>query len=138
MDATTALTWLILMPLVASPVIYLAGRLSHRFGNDHASPAQWLAVLALLLDFYPLYIAWQALGSGAKLTLVLGQVALKFDGISLLMAAVVLVLGLMVTLFSAQYMAKEEGEEKLMNPNAAAAAAAWPKQPQKETETTQH
>ena len=112
MDATTALTWLILLPLVASPVIYLAGRLSQRGETDRPSPAHWLSVLALALDLVPLYFAWQAVNAGTKMVLVFGQIALKFDGISLVMALVVLVLGLMVAIFSGQYMAKEEGEEK--------------------------
>jgi proton-translocating NADH-quinone oxidoreductase chain N len=112
MDATSALTWLILLPLVASPVIYLAGRLSRQDGTDKANPAHWLSVLVLALDLIPLYFTWQAISAGTKMALVFGQIALKFDGISLLMAAVVLVLGLMVVIFSGQYMAKEEGEEK--------------------------
>jgi len=112
MDATTALSWLILLPLVASPVIYLAGRLSRKYSASKTSPAYVLSTLALAMDLVPLYFCWQAVSAGAKLTLVFGQIALKFDGISLLMAVVVLVLGLMVVIFSGQYMAGEDGEEK--------------------------
>ena len=112
MDATTALTWLILLPLVASPIIYLAGRLSRRYGANGSKLAHGLSVLALLVDLYPLYLTWQAINAGVKLTLVAGQIALKFDGISLVMSAVVLGLGLMVAIFSDQYMAGEDGEEK--------------------------
>jgi proton-translocating NADH-quinone oxidoreductase chain N len=112
MDATIAFSWLILLPLLASPVIYLTGRLSRRYGTDHTRLTYWLSILALGLDLIPLYITWQAVSAGTKLTLVFGQIALKFDGISLLMAAVVLILGLMVVIFSGQYMGGEEGDEK--------------------------
>jgi proton-translocating NADH-quinone oxidoreductase chain N len=112
MDATTALTWLILLPLVASPIIYLAGRLSRQNGGKSSKLAHWMSVLALLVDLYPLYLTWQAISAGTKLTLVVGQIALKFDGISLVMTTVVLGLGLMVAVFSDQYMANEDGEEK--------------------------
>jgi proton-translocating NADH-quinone oxidoreductase chain N len=41
-----------------------------------------------------------------------GGIALTMDGISLLLAVVVLLLGTLVTLFSTPYMNREEGEEK--------------------------
>ncbi|MCE1252920.1 MAG: hypothetical protein LWX83_05150 [Anaerolineae bacterium] len=112
MDTSTILTWLVLLPLVASPVLYLAGRLSLRYGTERSTPALWLAVLVLLADFIPLYILSQALAAGEKISVTMGQAALRFDGISLVMVFVVLLLGLMVTVFSAQYMAREENEEK--------------------------
>ena len=112
MEPTTAFLWLILLPLVVSPLIYLVGRLSNQYGTAKVSPAHWLSVLALLADFYPLSVVWSSYMAGQKIGLVFGQIALKFDGISLLMTTVVLTLGLAVAIFSAQYMAKEDGEEK--------------------------
>ena len=46
MNATTAFTWLLTMPLVASAVIYLAGRIAVRSAGT-AAPAPWLSALTL-------------------------------------------------------------------------------------------
>ena len=45
MNASTALLWLFGLPLAASPVIYLAGRISSKYGshNYKISPSFWLA-----------------------------------------------------------------------------------------------
>lgn len=111
MDATTALTGLILTPLVASPLVYLFGRLAARAGAPR-NPARWLALVVLAAALAFLFPAGQAVLSGGTAELVDGAVALRMDGIGLLLAAAVLVLGLLVVLFSAPYMAGEEGEEK--------------------------
>ena len=52
MNPTLALIWLLLLPLVASPVIYLAGRISFRLGAS-AAPARWLSALTLAVDGHP-------------------------------------------------------------------------------------
>lgn len=98
--------WLIAIPVLASPVVYLAGRL--------AGPAlaRWLAFLALVVTCVPFALGAQELAANGPATFTLGLVKLKFDGLSLLLAALALGLGACVTLFSTAYMRGETGEEK--------------------------
>lgn len=110
MDAMTALTGCILTPLAASPVVYLFGRLAVRSGARN--PARWLALLAMLIAGGFLTVAGEAAVAGRLVDLTDGAVALRLDGIGLLLAAAVLVLAALVTLYSGRYMAGEEGEEK--------------------------
>jgi proton-translocating NADH-quinone oxidoreductase chain N len=114
MNPSNALTWLIALPLAASPVIYLIGRLVARRAesDNHSNPAGWLALLALAGTFIPLYSAGQQYLNGAVVSVTTGDIMVRMDGISLLLAATVLVLGFLVTLFSLQYMAGEVGVEK--------------------------
>jgi proton-translocating NADH-quinone oxidoreductase chain N len=114
MNATTALTVLLVLPLGASPVIYLVGRLISRARGENDAPNQtWiLALLVLLATGVPLYFAGQVTMANGAITLQRGSILLRMDGIGLLLAAVALVLGIMVTLFSVRYMAAEVNEEK--------------------------
>ncbi|MGQ9903053.1 MAG: complex I subunit 5 family protein [Anaerolineae bacterium] len=98
--------WLIAIPVLASPVVYLAGRLAG------AAIARWLAFLALAVTCAPFVLAAQDLAASGPATFTLGLVKLKFDGLSLLLAALALGLGTCVTLFSNAYMRGEIGEEK--------------------------
>ncbi len=114
MGAFVELTWLIALPLVFSPLVYLAGRLAARRsgGSTSANPARWIALAGLLLDLGPLYLAWQSLQAGQTPAWREGMVTLQLDGIGLLLAAVVLGLGSAAVLFSTRYMQGEVGEEK--------------------------
>ena len=111
MDPARELTWLLVQPLTAAPVIYLAGRLSVRRGHG-AGPARWLAVLAMLHLGWLLYTTGQHVLTQGPILLTIGQVALQMDGVSLLLAMTVLGLTFLVTIFSMPYMAGETGEEK--------------------------
>ena len=102
--------WLILIPVLAAPVIYLAGRLT-RSTRLVRLPA-WLALLALAAAWVPFVLAARQLAAGQTLEYALGSVSLHLDGLSLLLAAVALGLGTLVTLYSGPYLAKEEGQEK--------------------------
>jgi proton-translocating NADH-quinone oxidoreductase chain N len=108
--AFPAFIWLILIPLLASPLIYLLGRLTR-----HTS-AWWLpclaAVLALAAAWIPFVMAAGDLGRQEALNYTLGTVTLRMDGLSLLLAAVVLGLGLLVALFSGPYLSRDTGQEK--------------------------
>ena len=114
MTLTSELTWLIALPAIASPLIYLIGRLAVRLSGKGkvSNPARWLAVIALLADLVVLFLAWQKLQQVPALPWQIGAIYLSLDGIGFLMAAAVLGLGLMVTLFSTHYMKGETGEEK--------------------------
>lgn len=105
-----AFVWLILLPLLASPLIYLAGRLVRR-------PSFWrlpnlLALLALAASWIPFVYAAIALANGKILRYTLGSVSLQMDGLSLLLAAVALGLGTLVVLYSGSYLSREAGQEK--------------------------
>lgn len=108
----SSLTWLIGLPLVASPLVYLLGRVAV-LRNVLRDTARWLALLAALLAAIPLYGAARTLlTTGVPLEMSVGAVALRLDGVSLVLAGSVWLLGTLVVLFSGPYMAGETGEEK--------------------------
>lgn len=105
MGDMTAFTWMIVLPLVASPVIYLAGRLLKSFPQP---VAYWGALVALLLTWIPFGLA----ASDVPDTYKLGTVALRLDDLGLLLAALSLGLGTLAVLYSGPYMAGEDSQEK--------------------------
>jgi proton-translocating NADH-quinone oxidoreductase chain N len=111
MDPNISILWLVGIPLVSMPLVYLAGRISLRRGGS-AAPARWLALLALAASFVPLYFAGSYPVTGVAVVTIFNGISLRFDGISLLVSIVVLALAFLVTLFSASYMRGETGEEK--------------------------
>jgi proton-translocating NADH-quinone oxidoreductase chain N len=111
MDAVKQLTWLLAQPLVAAPVIYLVGRLSVRQGRS-AAPARWLALAAILHAGWLLYGSGASLLANGPISMTLGTVAFRMDGISLLLAGTALGLTFLVSVFSMPYIAGEAGEEK--------------------------
>ena len=107
-------TGMITIPLVSSPIVYLAGRL-----GTHETTLQGrsylvrvLALLAVLAAWMPFVLSVQTLLVGGAQELSVNTIRLRADGISLLMAGCVLLLGTLVILFSGSYMAGEVGEEK--------------------------
>jgi proton-translocating NADH-quinone oxidoreductase chain N len=111
MNPTLALTWLLLLPLVASPVIYLAGRASFRL-RASAAPARWLSALTLAGTAVPLWFVAKAVLASGSVSLAVGAISLRMDGVGLVLAGTVLALTLLVSIFSFPYMRGEEGEEK--------------------------
>ncbi len=109
-------TWMFVIPLIASPVVYLAGRLgTHaRTLKGRSWLVRGLALLAVLAAWVPFVVTAQRLAasSGGQLEFAVESVWLRADALSLLLAAMVLVLGTLVILFSGPYMAGEVGEEK--------------------------
>ncbi len=114
MNATTSFASLLVLPFLACPVIYLAGRLITRSrGEDEAPNPIWvLALLTFLATAVPLTFAGRTVLADGAITLQSGAISLRMDGISLVLAAVAVALGIVVTLFSAHYMAAEVNEEK--------------------------
>jgi proton-translocating NADH-quinone oxidoreductase chain N len=104
----TATLGLIGLPLITSPLIYLAGRINAR----RPAFARWLALLGLLAAWGFFVQAARDFSLNGVISTSVGLIALRVDGISLLLAAVVLVLTTLVTLYSGGYMAGETGEEK--------------------------
>ncbi|MBX3083280.1 MAG: hypothetical protein KF716_16730 [Anaerolineae bacterium] len=136
-----AFVWLVVLPLAASPFIYLAGRLfavvavwEHASLPPHAQPsggtvtlawprstagtirqvnyARWSAVITLILMWIAFgFTAYQFSAQGVE-SVHVGMVTLRFDGLSLLLSATVVTLSTFVILFSGVSMAGEVGEEK--------------------------
>jgi proton-translocating NADH-quinone oxidoreductase chain N len=117
--------WMIALPIVTSPLVYLLGRFFHRArGADRASangaegapvranPARWLSLAVLVGACVPLAMAWRDLAAGGTLALRAGVITLRFDGVSLILSVAILGLGAMVSLFSGPYIGREHGQEK--------------------------
>ncbi len=101
------------LPLVASPIVYLIGRISVR------KNALWGMGLAKILSLLVLLAEMVLVGFGLKtamaegsLSMYVGETLMVFDTIGLLVSAVALVLGACSVLFSFRYIRGEKGEEK--------------------------
>ncbi|MBN1201095.1 MAG: hypothetical protein JXJ20_04490 [Anaerolineae bacterium] len=105
----TAFTWMITLPLLASPLIYLLGRLVKQ---DGPIVSHWAAVIALAITWVPFVIAAKELNDSGPQTYELGMITLRLDDFGLLMAALSLGLGTLVALYSGPYMSAESGQEK--------------------------
>ena len=105
---------MIVIPLVASPLIYLSGRLGTQESVLHhrSNLVRGLALIAILLAWIPFVLSVQTFLSGGTQQFNIEAIWLRVDGISLLAAAMILTLGTLVILFSGPYMAGEVGEEK--------------------------
>ena len=104
---------LLILPFLAAVIVYLVGRISLRKGNIRGiNLARALTVFFILVEAGLLYLVVRAALETSGIYIQVGEISLMLDGIGLLMAAVVLFLGLMVALFSVDYMADEKGEEK--------------------------
>lgn len=111
MNANDAFLLTLGLPVVASPVIYLIGRIATR-KYPKVDLARWLALLTLLVDGYFLFIVGtEFIQTYHELLIAVGAISLRLDGIALLLAAVVLALGTLVTLFSGPAVARDSGRE---------------------------
>lgn len=110
---THPLFWLIATPLIASPIIYLIGRIGQlRHVRILQISPRWLAFLVLLTDWIFLAILSNRVILNGPIFDQVEAIRMQVDGLSLLLSTVVLGLGTLVTLFSNAYMAGEIGEEK--------------------------
>ncbi len=100
--------WIIVLPLITSPLIYFIGHL----GKSRGVFAQRTALLAFAATWAAFVLAAQDLQHNGISKLMVGSISLKFDGLSLLLAMIALVLGSFVVIFSGHYLADEEGQEK--------------------------
>ena len=105
---------LIAIPLISSPIVYLAGRLGTHETTLHGRSylVRILALLAVLVAWVPFIFSVQSFLSDGVQEFGIETILLRVDGISLLMAGCVLLLGTLVVLFSGSYMMEEVGEEK--------------------------
>lgn len=100
-----AFVWLIVLLLLAAPLIYLVGRLRQ-------SGARWVALAVMVASWIPFVASARALRGQDVLIYTLGDVSLRFDGLSLLLTAVVLALATLVVAYSTVYVRGERNEEK--------------------------
>lgn len=111
---SAAFPYLIVTPLAASPIVYLAGRLV--IPNIKMARPVWLVrVLALLaiLVCWAFYVPSLQMFLGHHSQVFSVQaIWMRVDGIGLLVAGTALTLGTAVVLYSGPYMAGETGEEK--------------------------
>ena len=111
----TLFPWMIAVPLGVSPFVYLAGRLgSHKAElNGRSLLVRALAFLTMLVTCALFALSWVEFTSkNGALLFNLDSIWLSADGLSFLLAAMVLSLGTFVILFSGPYVAGEIGEEK--------------------------
>jgi proton-translocating NADH-quinone oxidoreductase chain N len=111
---TSPLFWLIALPLLATPLVYMSGRVSQlifRSVNGHII-ARDVALATLLACWLPFAWAARELSAVGDLVLNWGSVALRLDGLGLLLAAVALGLGSLVVFYSGPYLAAEQEQEK--------------------------
>jgi proton-translocating NADH-quinone oxidoreductase chain N len=113
MNLNPAFLSLIAVPFVASVIEYLIGRLSIRRNQIWGmNLARIFTLLVLAGEMVLLALCLKTALSQGSLLLTVGEEILSFDGVGLLLSAVVLLLGFLVVLFSTRYMAGEKGEEK--------------------------
>ena len=105
---------LIAIPLISSPLVYLAGRAGSHDVTLHRRSylVRILALLAVLLSWLPFVLSVQDFLTTGTQEFQVETIWMRMDGISLLMAGTVLLLGTLVILFSGSYMHEEVGEEK--------------------------
>ena len=101
--------WLLGLPLAASPLIYLLGRLNVR-AQRPAFAARWMAVLVLVMLWIVYGLVARDVSGDAIFSL--GAVGFRIDGISLLVTATTLVLSTAVVIYSFVYEHNTLGEEK--------------------------
>lgn len=101
-----AFIWLIWLPLLGAPLVYLVGRLLS------ARLARGTALVVLLAAWLPFIVTWQAFAQQETVAFTLGQVVLRVDGVSLLITAVILTLTPLITLYSARTLDGADGSEK--------------------------
>lgn len=120
---STTLMWLIALPLLLAPLVYLAGRLqlatATRSGvNGNAdvkrqdSLVYWLGLAVLAATWVPMVRATQEFLVQGPLSFTYGSVTLYLDGLSLLLAVLALGLGTLALLYSGPYLSGEAGAEK--------------------------
>ena len=112
MEANTALTLLLVIPLLTAPVVYLAGRISFLVFKGPVYVARWLCLIGLAITWVPLYAAGRFVMEQGTIDLMVGRILLQMDAVSLFVAITVMLLATLVTIFSFNYMRGEKDEEK--------------------------
>ncbi len=111
---TTIFVWMVAIPILAAPVVYLLGRLGVQQDilPQRSRLIRGAAFTTALLTWIPFIFAVRDYLGQRHAQFHIESIWLEIDGLSLLMSFMVLLLGTMVILFSGQYMTGEIGEEK--------------------------
>lgn len=111
---SSVLMWLILIPLLSAPAVYLLGRVGVQQNIQHRRTylVRWAAFAVLLATCIPYVFEVLRYFRGDPSFVKIEAIWLQADGLSLLATLVILTLGILVVLFSGPYMADEIGEEK--------------------------
>ncbi len=114
MDAVVdnPLLWMMALPLLGAPLAYLAGSAWTRFRSGDGAPARLVALLCLLGAWIPFGSCLRYLVANGPLAVQIGDIGLRLDGVSLLLAAVALGLGTLVALYSGAALDGEDGQAK--------------------------
>lgn len=104
----TSELWLIALPLITSPFVYLAGRIQ----ISRPAISRWIALIGLAIMWVFFFQAAREFSVNGVTETIVGTVTLQVDGISLLLTAVALILGTLVVIYSDSYMAGEDNQEK--------------------------
>jgi proton-translocating NADH-quinone oxidoreductase chain N len=106
--------WLVAIPLLAVPAVYLLGHMSRERAADFRGPAaaRWAALTALVSAAFPFAQAAHGLALYGPATFAVGLIHLRVDGLALLMAGIVYVLAIAAVLFSGPDMAGHASAEK--------------------------
>ncbi len=102
--------WLILLPLIGSPIVYLSGHLGNQQG--WRSISFQIGMLVMMATWVPFVQSASIINQSGPQIFTIGEVTLGLDGISLLLAAVALGLGTLALWFSGPYLGQETGLEK--------------------------
>lgn len=111
---SNAALWLISLPLLMSPVIYLGGRLAVLMPARplRASVGRWGALAVLLIMWAVFAAVALQTDTNTPAELKVGMITLSIDGLSLLMVALTLAIATGVVIYSGAIMSGREGEEK--------------------------
>lgn len=101
------LLWLLGLPLITSPLVYLAGRIVH-----HSVVARWLGLTGLIAVWAIFTQVVRSVSQNGALETYVGMAALRVDDLSLPFIVLALLLGTLAMLYSFTYMTGEVGEEK--------------------------
>ena len=107
---TPSFIWLIALPLLSSPVIYISGQIGMRLKRTNLG--YWAGFLALVATWIPFAFSAQDLNLYGSTEFTYGTISLRLDGLSLLLAGLALALGTFVAFYSGPYLAREAGQEK--------------------------
>jgi proton-translocating NADH-quinone oxidoreductase chain N len=113
MNSEMIIIGLIALPLVASPFVYLLGRIGVRGPRLLGlSLAKILTLLVLAAEGVFLFLAARVWVGGGTVSTIIGKVEVGLDGMGMIVSAIAAGLGFCVVLFSLPYMKNENGEEK--------------------------
>ncbi len=108
---------LILWLILSAPFVYVIGRIGIITGSRR-NLAHWLSLLCIAVGWFGLgraLVAFFAAGDvdlASAATWTLGAVTMRFDGLSVLLACLVMTLITVILLYSGPAIGREEGSEK--------------------------